>query len=532
MSNIKDRQTFLKYAPTSNPVEGYASVFIDPTDDLIKVRDHQGNVREFAEQFSTNVVWRVGDNEDFETVNDALKEASKKNIIYDQGQIQIKLLLASGFVMREQVTVVDKDLSFVVIESESEIVTIDRSSITEVFEDQKAVFNVKNGKLPRIDCSFEMDESGTADNQNGIFSLNGGIIFEDGNSFNKSTGTNITARGGTLLARSCEFNDAIVGDGCDIGRTANAFLEGATTNGNNRDGVACDTSALVVCRNSTSNNNGRYGYASFNAGIVSIPFSEASGNGSQDVYMNKGIVSDDTYLNLDNLKVNNIEGGSAVFSENTGIDVDSPIVGLTLRNNSHGIGMDYITDDSLPLIAGIFTSNSDSGFEQPFGELLVKARTQFGNYGISFITSASTNSPETRMRISPEGISNFQNMPQVGGNPVVESGSNSDGEWVRFADGTQIVFRVLSATEVGSTSTGFNNTRFDYPVTFIERPIPISQSGDAEEYVLTSSTAPDSFETRDKFFFVCRNASRWNARLRSSISNPTSQVISAFGRWY
>ena len=48
MSNIKDRQTFLKYTPTSNPVEGYATVFVDPTDDLIKVKDHQGNVREFA----------------------------------------------------------------------------------------------------------------------------------------------------------------------------------------------------------------------------------------------------------------------------------------------------------------------------------------------------------------------------------------------------------------------------------------------------------------------------------------------------
>jgi len=48
MSNIKDRQTFFKYAPTANPAEGYASVFIDPADDLIKARDHQGNVREFV----------------------------------------------------------------------------------------------------------------------------------------------------------------------------------------------------------------------------------------------------------------------------------------------------------------------------------------------------------------------------------------------------------------------------------------------------------------------------------------------------
>lgn len=33
----------------------------------------------------------------------------------------------------------------------------------------------------------------------------------------------------------------------------------------------------------------------------------------------------------------------------------------------------------------------------------------------------------------------FDTMPDVSGTPIVESGSNSDGEWVRYSDGTQIV---------------------------------------------------------------------------------------------
>lgn len=37
---------------------------------------------------------------------------------------------------------------------------------------------------------------------------------------------------------------------------------------------------------------------------------------------------------------------------------------------------------------------------------------------------------------------NFPSMPTVGGDPVVESGSNSDGEWTRFADGTQHVRKI------------------------------------------------------------------------------------------
>lgn len=32
----------------------------------------------------------------------------------------------------------------------------------------------------------------------------------------------------------------------------------------------------------------------------------------------------------------------------------------------------------------------------------------------------------------------YTEMPQVNNSPIVESGSNSDGEWTRWADGTQI----------------------------------------------------------------------------------------------
>jgi hypothetical protein len=38
---------------------------------------------------------------------------------------------------------------------------------------------------------------------------------------------------------------------------------------------------------------------------------------------------------------------------------------------------------------------------------------------------------------------NFTAMPQVGGDPIVESGSNVDGEWTRWADGTQVEFTTI-----------------------------------------------------------------------------------------
>src|SRR5690554_6272384 len=47
---------------------------------------------------------------------------------------------------------------------------------------------------------------------------------------------------------------------------------------------------------------------------------------------------------------------------------------------------------------------------------------------------------------------NFTSMPQVGGDPVVESGSNSDGGWCRLADGTAFAHGVLPGVETTSTS--------------------------------------------------------------------------------
>jgi hypothetical protein len=51
-------------------------------------------------------------------------------------------------------------------------------------------------------------------------------------------------------------------------------------------------------------------------------------------------------------------------------------------------------------------------------------------------------------------------MPQVGGDPIVESGSNSDGEWTRWSDGTQILTGIGSGTSSGTSGS-------DLPLSFI-----------------------------------------------------------------
>ena len=52
---------------------------------------------------------------------------------------------------------------------------------------------------------------------------------------------------------------------------------------------------------------------------------------------------------------------------------------------------------------------------------------------------------------------NFTTMPQVGGDPIVESGSNADGEWTRWADGTQITHLIsgtLTASDEVTSGSG------------------------------------------------------------------------------
>ncbi len=83
--------------------------------------------------------------------------------------------LLSGFVMVEQVTVYQRDLSHITITAEDSEVPIVRSTLQEVtLGDTKpgshpAFAAVRTASLPMIDCVFNMDSSGTADGRHGVY---------------------------------------------------------------------------------------------------------------------------------------------------------------------------------------------------------------------------------------------------------------------------------------------------------------------------------------------------------------------------
>ena len=76
--------------------------------------------------------------------------------------------------------------------------------------------------------------------------------------------------------------------------------------------------------------------------------------------------------------------------------------GLTIVNDGHGLNLNYV-GATLPDKAGIFTS-STAHTQTAYGDLNVKARSDYGGYyGIGFFTASSNSTPVRRAYISAGG---------------------------------------------------------------------------------------------------------------------------------
>jgi hypothetical protein len=59
----------------------------------------------------------------------------------------------------------------------------------------------------------------------------------------------------------------------------------------------------------------------------------------------------------------------------------------------------------------------------------------------------------------------FDRMPDIAGDPIVESGSNADGDWTRWADGTQQVWKTLVGFSWAATSR--DEQEWTFPLPFV-----------------------------------------------------------------
>lgn len=96
--------------------------------------------------------------------------------------------------------------------------------------------------------------------------------------------------------------------------------------------------------------------------------------------------------------------------------------------------------------------------------------------------------------VAGTGAPDFLAMPSVGGDLVVESGSNTDGEWIKWADGTQLVRRRLNYTittsAVGSIYYYNYVTSANWPMAFVGAVPETALTAESSEVI--SATARET----------------------------------------
>lgn len=181
-----------------------------------------------APAFNADVTVTVGTGGDFTTINAALAALSLiYGPRYKKGGVTAEARLLTGFVMAEQVIIVDVDLGWITITSVDAEVTIQRSALTEAvdviyYPAWSAVG--PRAVLPNIDVLFNMDTSGTATERNGIFVLNGAaaqILPGAGVKNAAARGLHVANAGARAKARGTNFSGA----GEAAVRNSNGFVE-------------------------------------------------------------------------------------------------------------------------------------------------------------------------------------------------------------------------------------------------------------------------------------------------------------------
>jgi hypothetical protein len=128
---------------------------------------------------------------------------------------------------------------------------------------------------------------------------------------------------------------------------------------------------------------------------------------------------------------------------------------------------------------------------------------------------------------------NFTAMPQVGGDPIVESGSNADGEWTRFSDGTQIcLFQAanydISSYRSNTSAQGLTIYRWvgitlDFPIDFTDPP-----SKNQAFRLATNNTFTSSINENDL-------TTEWSFGIHALSDQSNDEIsfveLTAIGRW-
>jgi len=187
-------------------------------------------------------------------------------------------------------------------------------------------------------------------------------------------------------------------------------------------------------------------------------------------------------------------------------------------NGDYVLPTDYDESDGLNVVFGItLTAGTDY--------VVIEAR--------QFLVADTWSKAEADTRyaeIAGGADANFTAMPQVGGDPIVESGSNADGEFTKWADGTQITSQqFLLGGTTGATVNGFyavDQNSENFPVSFLSTPkISTSVASNLTDLTYAIVTSDNG---------LAPTTSTNTGRIRGLIPQSTGAVgvdVIAYGRW-
>ena len=118
---------------------------------------------------------------------------------------------------------------------------------------------------------------------------------------------------------------------------------------------------------------------------------------------------------------------------------------------------------------------------------------------------------------------NFTVMPQVGGDPIVESGGNSDGEWTRWADGL-LINRVKIIAVVATANTQASVTwTYPAPLITILHAVPhgfIANHSSTVTYTMLQPLFANSVGTSSTLFYM-----------KADTTQEYRYALQIIGRW-
>ncbi|EJM4836636.1 hypothetical protein NON42_001222 [Campylobacter coli] len=191
----------------------------------------------YSKLLTKNLEWTVGTGGKFANINDALSEASKYSKVHKVTGLLITIKLKSGFVFNEKISIVNQDLSFVIIESEDSEVGINASSSVFGSSEASILFKGNYAKLPVLRIMVDLDTK-SAGNKKVVFMQmhqSYGIISFNAGCKNAAWDAVMVEGGSTLFA-----------DGC--------IIENA-----GYDSIFCNQGSIVSANDSTIKGSARYG---------------------------------------------------------------------------------------------------------------------------------------------------------------------------------------------------------------------------------------------------------------------------------